>query len=132
MGIRTWFRGVVARVREALSKLPTLEEAWAERRVIAATLRAMGDRVAAFEPEQIADLEWVARAAQIAQVASAAKMGNKDKREQVLAAVRKAWQMAGIADQAFDTWWVTFGDPFLAQFCDKAKEHGLPGWVAKP
>lgn len=128
MGIRTWFRGVVARVRAKLAELPTLEEAWSQRRVIAAALRKLGDRVAALEPEQIAELEWVARAAQLAQIASERKLGNAEKREQVLAAVRMAWTAAGIADRVFDSWWAEWGDPFLAQFCDEAKGHGLAGW----
>lgn len=127
MGIRTWFKSVRAKLRDALSAgLPALEDAWANRRVLAAALRRFGDRVAALEPEKIADLEYVAAAARIAQ---ASGLGNQEKREAVIEAVRKAWAAVGIADAVFDSWWEEWGDPFLSQFCDEAKGHGLPGWV---
>lgn len=127
MGIRSWFKSVRARLRDALAAgLPALEDAWANRRVLAAALRRLGDRVAALEPEQIADLEYVAAAARIAQ---ASGLGNQEKREAVIEAVRRAWAAVGIADAAFDAWWQNLGDPFLAQFCDEAKDHGLAGWV---
>lgn len=125
MGFRTWFGGVRATIRAALGKLPPLEVVWRERRAYAAALLALGDKTAALEPEQIADLEYVRLAARAAQFAADAT--GQEKLQEVVSTLRAAWGAVGIADRVFDNWWIDYGRPFLDAYVREVK--AADAWI---
>lgn len=126
-GVRDWWRGVRAKVRTALEKLPPIDVIWAERRVAAAALKQLGDRVSAWEPDDVAALEYVAMAARIAQFSSGGKLKGAEKRALVIERVRKAWAQVGRLDDQFDLWWNGLAGPWLDAYADGAK--AADAWV---
>ena len=125
MGFRTWFGGVRATIRAAPGQLPPLEVVWRERRAYAAALLALGDKTAALEPEQIADLEYVRLAARAAQFAADAT--GQEKLQEVVSTLRAAWGAVGIADRVFDNWWIDYGRPFLDAYAREVK--AADAWI---
>lgn len=125
MGIRDWFGNVKSKIRAKLKKLPPIEVMWRERRAYAQALLVLGDKAAALEPEQVADLEYVRMAVRAAQFAAQAS-GN-DKLIEVQAAVRSAWGAVGIADTVFDSWWETMARPFIDAYVREVKSANA--WI---
>lgn len=123
--IKGWVSSAKAKIRARLKKLPPIDVLWRERRAYAQALLVLGDKAAALEPEQIADLEYVRMAVRAAQFAATAS-GN-DKLIEVQTAVRAAWSTVGIADTVFDTWWETMARPFIDAYVREVK--AADAWV---
>lgn len=114
-----WLSTAKQKIRAKLKKLPPIDLVWRERRAYAKALLVLGDKAAALEPEQLADLDYVRLAVRGAQFAAAAT-GN-EKLIEVQAAVRAAWGSVGIADTIFDTWWETMARPFVDAYVREVK-----------
>lgn len=127
MGIRDWFSGLKAKVRAKLKKLPSLEQIIKERRVYARALVAIGDRISAFEPDEVHILEYVALAARAAQFASGGKLSGLEKLDLVLEEVRLQWARLGRADDKFDSYWTGLARPALDAYAAEAKAEDA--WI---
>jgi len=123
--VKGWVSSAKAKIRAKLKKLPPIEVLWRERRAYAQALMVLGDKAAALEPEQIADLEYVRLAVRAAQFA--AQASGSDKLIEVQAAVRAAWSTVGIADVVFDSWWETMARPFIDAYVSAVKANDA--WV---
>lgn len=127
MGIRDWFSGVKAKVRAKLKNLPTLEEVLRERKMYARVLVGLGDRVSAFEPDEVHILEYIALAARAAQFVSGGKLKGLEKLEIVFEEARVQWKRLGRADDKFDRWWEGLCRPMLDSYAAEAKLTGT--WI---
>lgn len=121
---RMW-ASIKDKVRDALDRLPPIDELIKERRVYARALVALGDRVSAWDPGDVHLLEYVALAARVAQFAGVNLKG-LEKLDLVLERVRVEWKRVGRADDQFDKWWSALARPMLDAYATEAKSEG---WV---
>lgn len=117
---RMW-ASIKDKVRAALDEMPPIDQIIAERRVYARALVAVGDRVSAFEPDDVHLLEYVTWAARIAQFASGGKLKGLEKLDLVLDRVLAEWRRVGKADDQFDKWWNGIARPMLDAYAAEAK-----------
>lgn len=117
---RMW-ASIKDKVRAALDEMPPIDQIIAERRVYARALVAVGDRVSAFEPDDVHLLEYVTWAARIAQFASGGKLKGLEKLDLVLDRVLAEWRRVGKADDQFDAWWSALARPMLDAYAAEAK-----------
>lgn len=125
--IKRMWASIKDKVRAALDKMPPIDQIIAERRVYARALVAVGDRVSAFEPDDVHLLEYVTWAARIAQFASGGKLKGLEKLDLVLDRVLAEWRRVGKADDQFDKWWNGIARPMLDAYAAEAKASD--GWV---
>lgn len=122
---RIW-SSIKDKVRHALSELPTIDEIIAERKVYARALVIVGDRVSAFEPDEVEALAYVTIAARMTQFV-AGRLAGAEKATLVIEQVRAQWVRLGKADDRFDKWWVGLARPMLDAYAGEAKASGM--WV---
>lgn len=121
MGIRDWFSSVKAKVKAKLKQLPSLEQIIRERKIYARALVLVGDRVSAFEPDEVHILEYVMLAARAAQFASGGKLSGMEKLSLVLDEAREQWKRLGRLDEKFDQYWNGLARPALDAYAAEAK-----------
>lgn len=121
MGIRDWFSSIKAKVRAKIKKLPSLEQVIRERKVYARALVVIGDRISAFEPDEVHILEYIMLAARAAQFASGGKLSGMEKLGIVLEEAREQWHRLGRADDKFDRYWNDLARPALDAYAAEAK-----------
>lgn len=117
---RMW-ASIKDKVRAALDEMPPIDELIRERRVYTRALVVLGDRVSAWEPDDVHLLEYVTWAARIAQFASGGKLKGLEKLDLVLDRVLAEWRRVGKADDQFDKWWNGIARPMLDAYAAEAK-----------
>ena len=117
---RMW-ASIKDKVRAALDEMPPIDQIIAERRVYARALVAVGDRVSAFEPDEVHLLEYVALCARVAQYVAGGKLKGLEKLDLVLDRVLAEWRRVGKADDQFDKWWNGIARPMLDAYAAEAK-----------
>lgn len=129
MGLKTWFKSKYQKIRDKirakLKDLPSLEDIIKERHVYMAALLALGDKASAMEPEDLAQLDYVRQAIQVAEFTADATelIPGLDKLDDVRDAVKLAWRGAGKLDDKFDDWWAKTR-PFIDAYVRRARETG--------
>ena len=124
--IAGWLSSAKAKIRAKLKKLPPMDVLFRERKAYIAALAAIGDRISAFEPEQVAQLDYVRMAIRFAQFAGGKKVPGLQKFAEVELAVRAAWVAANYADDKFDKWWADIR-PFVDTYVGEVK--AAEAWV---
>lgn len=125
--IKDFFTDVRSAIRAKLRKLPPIEVIWRERKAYLAAVGRIGDKVSAFEPEDLAKLDYVRFAVRAAQFAAGKKLPGLAKLAEVEAAVRIAWAAAKYADDKFDTFWSDVARPFIDSYVAEVKANDA--WV---
>ena len=127
--LKGWVSSAKAKIRAKLKKLPPLEVLVREHKAYLAALAKIGDRISAFEPEQVAQLDYVRLAIRGAQFAAGKNVPGLQKFAEVEIAVRAAWIAANYADDKFDKWWADIR-PFIDTYVGEVK--AADAWVAPP
>lgn len=129
MGLRLWFKSAVQKVKDKISaklkELPPLSEVIKEHKVYLEALAKVIDNVSAYDPEDIAKLNYVRQAIQAAEFAADASelIPGLDKLDAVRDAVRLAMRAAQKGDDKFDAWWAGIR-PFIDTYVHSARETG--------
>lgn len=136
---KAWFktayeklRGKIkAKIKQKVGELPPLSELIKYRKVFASALLTLGDATSAWEPEELARLEYVTELMDAAEFAADVTelIPGLDKLDDVRDGVKLAFKGFSKLDQTFDEFWTKIR-PFINSYVTNARAVGY--YPSKP
>jgi len=123
---RIW-RRIRGSFRAALARVPSPGQLRTEGAAYASALLVFGDRLSAWSPQDLANIDMLRLAVRVAEFAAGNVPGG-EKLGAVLARAHELLSAAGMADAMFDAWWVDTARPFIDAYVEQCNVRGA--WVA--